>query len=201
MFSDYLEDDEQIVFVCHRHIIILLKDFIRVFIIHFGLVFLAWWIFPQIFWICIVWAVIGLLRTLLLMQDWYYDSWLVTNMGIIGVQWTGYFDRTSTRVEYASIEGVNYNIKGFIATILNFGTVSLSKLGGPATVSLNDAYNPKRIEKNILQFQEQFMTSKNFKDQEVLKALLSDLVADHVKKHGLPQAMQEDIKSHTAKKK
>src|SRR4030065_1954627 len=117
MFSDYLEDDEEVLYVCHRHLIILVKDFIRVFLIHFGLAFLAWYAFPQMFWISVVWAAIGMVRLLLYLQDWYYDSWLVTNMGIIGVQWTGYFDRTSTRGEYVSIEGVNYKIKGFIATI------------------------------------------------------------------------------------
>ncbi|MBN1494217.1 hypothetical protein JW911_00590 [Candidatus Peregrinibacteria bacterium] len=201
LFSDYLEENEQIMFVSHRHIIVLFRDFLRIFAVHFGIALFVWFLFPQILWICIAWCAIGFVRFLLVLQDWYYDAWLITNMGIVGVQWTGYFNRTSTRVEYASIEGVSYNIKGFLPTVLNYGNVTLAKLGGPSTVTLKDAYNPKKVEKNILQFQEEFLTTKNFKDQEVLKALLSDLVADHVKKHGLPQAMQEDITINTVKKK
>ena len=201
LFSDYLEDGEQIVFVCHRHMIVLLKDFFRIFLIHFGLAAVLWYLFPQLLWISILWFAIGCIRFLLIIQDWYYDSWLVTSLGIVGVQWTGFFNRTSTRVEYPSIEGVSYTIKGFLPTVFNYGTETLAKLGGPSTVALKDAFNPKRIERNILKFQEQFMTTKNFKDQEVLKSLLSDLVAEHVKKHGLPLNNVQENKKNIIKKK
>src|SRR4030065_2941183 len=99
MFSDYLEDDEEVLYVCHRHLIILVKDFIRVFLIHFGLAFLAWYVFPQMFWISVVWAAIGLVRLLLYLQDWYYDSWLVTNMGILGVSLKGFFVQNTKKGE------------------------------------------------------------------------------------------------------
>ena len=201
LFSDYLEDEEEIVFVCHRHPIMLIKDFCRILVLHSVPAVALWYLFPQLFWISITWLVIGFLRFLIILQDWYYDAWLVTSLGIIGVQWTGFFNRTSTRVEYPSIEGVSYTIKGFLPTVLNYGTVTLAKLGGPSTVALKEAFNPKKIERNILKFQEQFMTTKNFKDQEVLKALLSDLVADHVKKHGLPPLVEQDPKKSTIKKK
>jgi len=201
LFSDYLEEGEQIVYVCHKHPIVLTKDFLRILIIHAGLAVLLWYFFPQLLWISIIWCVVGLIRALIILQDWYYDAWLVTNMGIIGVLWTGFFNRTSTRVEYASIEGVSYTIKGFFPTVFNYGMVTLAKLGGPSTVALKDAFNPKKIEKNILQFQEQYMTSKNFKDQEVLKSLLADIVADHVKKHGLPQDIVKQDQKTTVNKK
>jgi hypothetical protein len=201
LFSDYLEEGEEIVYVCHRHLIILVVDFFRVFTVHLGLALLFWYFFPQLLWVSIIWLGIGVVRFLFVLQDWFYDCWLVTNMGIVGVLWTGFFNRTSTRVEYASIEGVSYNIKGVLPTILNYGTVTLAKLGGPSTVSLKDANNPKKIERNILQFQEEFLTTKNFKDQEFLKQLLSDLVLEHVKKNGLPANLQAQAKQKTAIKK
>ena len=70
--------------------------------------------------------------------------------------------------------------------------MTLAKLGGSTSVTLKDAYNPKKVERNLISFQEKFMTSKNFTDQEVLKQLLSDLVVEHVKKHGLPEVIQKD---------
>jgi len=201
LFSDYLEEGEEIVYVCHKHIITLIVDFFRVFAVHLGLALLFWYFFPQLLWVAIIWLAIGIVRFLFVIQDWYYDCWLITSMGIVGVLWTGFFNRTSTRVEYASIEGVSYTIKGVLPTILNYGTVTLAKLGGPSTVALKDAYNPKKIEKNILQFQEEFLTTKNFKDQEFLKQLLSDLVLEHVKKNGLPANLQAQAKQKTAIKK
>jgi len=201
LFSDYLEDGEEIVYTCHRHLIILAADFVRVFALHLGLALLFLYFFPQLLWVSIIWLGIGVVRFLFVLQDWFYDCWLVTNMGIVGVLWAGFFDRTSTRVEYASIEGVSYTIKGVFPTILNYGTVTLAKLGGPSTVTLKDAHNPKKIERNILQFQEEFLTTKNFKDQEFLKQLLSDLVLEHVKKNGLPTNLQKQDNQRTAIKK
>lgn len=202
LFSDYLEEGEQIVFVCHKHLIVLVKDFLAIFTIHLGLALFAWYFFPQLLWACLIWLGIGIVRFLLIVQDWYYDCWLITNMGIVGVLWTGFFNRTSTRVEYASIEGVSYTINGVLPTIFNYGTVTLAKLGGPSTVALKDAYNPKRIERNILQFQEEFLTTKNFKDQEFLKQLLTDLVVEHVKKNGLPVNVgKQDNQKPAVKKK
>ncbi len=192
MFDDYLDDNEDILFISHRHVIIMVRDFIRLVAFHAALPFAIWLFFPQLFWIYIGWGVIGFIRVLLLIQDWYYDCWLVTNFGVIGVEWTGYFERASDRVEYQSIEGVSYKIKGVIPTMFNYGNITLAKLGGPSTVTLKDCFNPKKTEKNIVKFQEKFLTKKNFADQEVLKMLLSDLVATHVKNHGIPTEIQNE---------
>jgi hypothetical protein len=198
LFSDYLEDGEEILYVCHRHPIVMLGDFLRISFFHALIPFAFWIFFPRFLIIYLIWAFIGLIRFFFLVQDWYYDAWLLTNMGIIGVEWTGFFDRTSSRVEYPSVEGVNYSLKGFWQTMLKYGDVTLAKFGGPSTITLKDAARPKRMEKYILKYQEKFMTAKNFQDQEVLKQLLADLVVEHVKKHGLPtdvdKAPQEAVK-------
>jgi len=192
LFSDYLDDEEEVVFVAHRHFFVFVPDILRILVFHLLIPFGFWFLFPQLLWIYIIWFVIGIFRTLFVIQDWYYDCWLITNMGVIGVEWTGYFERTSSRVEYQSIEGMGYTIKGVLATMFNYGNVKLAKLGGATFVTLKDAYNPKKIERKLVSFQEKFMKEKNFTDQEVLKQLLSDLVIEHVKKHGLPNSEEED---------
>jgi len=195
LFSDYLDDEEEIVFVAHRHFFILVPNALRIFVFHVLVPVGFWFLFPQLLWIYLAWAFVGVFRLLLVIQDWYYDCWLITNMGVIGVEWTGYFERTSSRVEYQSIEGMGYTIKGFVPTIFNYGNVKLAKLGGSTSVTLKDAYNPKRIERRLVHFQEKFMTEKNFTDQEVLKQLLSDLVIEHVKKHGLPNSTEDNVQA------
>ncbi len=192
LFSDYLEEDEEILFVAHRHFFVFMPDLFKIIVFHGLLPAGFWYLFPQLFGIYVVWGAIGFIRMLLVIQDWYYDSWLITNMGVVGVEWTGYFQRSSSRVEYQSIEGINCSINGVLQTIFNYGDITLSKLGGPTTVTLKEAYRPKRVEKNLVAFQEKFMTTKNFTDQEVLKQLLSDLVLEHIKKHGLPEVEKSE---------
>jgi len=201
LFQDYLEDGEKIYFVGHRIVFIMFRDFARIIAIHGILPLILWLFFPNLFWIMVGVAVLGVVRILLVIQDWFYDCWLVTNMGIIGVEWTGFFDRTSDRVEYQSIEGISYKIKGVLPTMFNYGNITLAKLGAQTNVKLKDAYNPKRIEKNVVKFQDKFMTKKNFTDQEVLKQLLSELVATHVQEHGLPDEAMDESKIKEFSKK
>ncbi len=201
LFQDYLEEGEDIYFIGHRHVIIMLRAFFRLFVLHAASPFILWLFFPQLFWVYVAWAALGAVRALLVVQDWYYDCWLITNMGVIGVEWTGFFDRTSDRVEYQAIEGVSYKIKGVLKTMLNYGDITLAKLGSQTSVKLNDAYNPKKIERNVVKFQDKFLTKKNFTDQEVLKQLLSDMVATHVKEHGLPKEAEDTEKFEQFSKK
>lgn len=201
LYSDYLEDNEEILFVGHRVILVFFRDIARILAIY-GIGPLVLWLFlPKLVYICIGIGIIGGIKILLTIQDWFYDCWLITNMGVIGVEWTGFFERNSDRVEYQSIEGVSYRIKGVLPTIFNYGNITLAKLGGPTTVTLKEAYNPKRIEKNIVKYQDKFMTKKNFTDQEVLKQLLSELVATHVKEHGLPHEAMDEKKLQEFSKK
>ncbi len=201
LFQDYLEENEKIYFVGHRVIFIMFRDFARIIAVHGVLPFIGWLFFPNLLWIAVGVVALGVIRTLLVVQDWYYDSWLITNMGIIGVEWTGFFDRTSDRVEYQSIEGISYKIKGVIPTLFNYGNITLAKLGNQTTVKLKAAFNPKRIEKNVVKYQDKFMTKKNFSDQEVLKQLLSELVSTHVKEHGLPNDVKDEKKVKEFSKK
>ena len=84
--------------------------------------------------------------------------------------------------------------------MLKYGNVTLAKFGGPSTLLLKDAARPKRIEKYVLKYQEKFMTSRNFQDQEVLKQLLADIVVGHVKEHGLPKEVKATPKDALKKK-
>jgi len=200
LFLDYLEEEEKVLFIAHRHLFAFIPDILRILVFHAIIPAGFWYLFPQLMGIYMIWGAIGLVRILLVIQDWYYDCWLITNMGVIGVEWTGYFERTSSRVEFQSIEGISCTIKGVMQTIFGYGDITLAKLGGPTTVTLRDAYRPKRIEKNLVSAQEKFVTNKSFTDQEVLKQLLSDLVVEHVKKHGLPDVVKKESKTQNVSK-
>ena len=180
VFSGHLDEGEEIMATAHRHLFILLKDSFKTF---FFLVFLPivfYLFFPQAILIAFVWLCVGLMGLLYHFIDWFFDAWLITNVGVIDIERNGLFDRTSTRVEYHMMEGLSYNIKGFWPTVLNFGDVTLDKLGTKTSVVLIGAASPKKIERLIMKFQEKFISERSIRDHHALKDMLSEMIAYHV---------------------
>lgn len=180
IFSSHLDEGEKILEVAHRHALVLKFDSFKTFM--FGVIFptLLYLIFPQALFICIVWWVIGFMGMLYHFIDWYFDAWLITNMGVIDIERNGLWERSSTRIEYHMIEGIGYTIKGFLQTIFNYGDITIDKLGAQTSVVLRDASSPKKVERKIMKYQEKFVSSKSIRDHGALKDMLSEMIAYHV---------------------
>jgi hypothetical protein len=105
----------------------------------------------------------------------------VTNVSLLKTYWSGFFDRSSSRLEYPMIEGISYSIQGFRHTVFNYGHVHINRSGGSSVIELPDAVNPPRVERLILTHQEKFVSDQSVKDSETLKSLLVSMVRHHVK--------------------
>lgn len=180
VFRSHLEDGEQIFAVAHRSKFVFLRASWKTFFFGVFLPVLFYLIFPYFILISIAWLIGGVVGMLYHALDWYFDAFLLTNMGVIDIESNGLFERSSNRIEYHMIEGISYSIKGFWATILNFGDVIVDKMGSQTFVKLQDASNPKRIEKKLMEFQERFVNEKSFRDHQMLKEMLSNMIAYHV---------------------
>lgn len=185
-FNDYLETKEKIVHIVHRHFLVILKDFIRILVLGFGIPGLFWFLFPQISIIAIIWMIIGLGKSLYVLYKWYYDVWVITDRAVIDIKSETIWDITTTRIEYHMIEGMTYSVKGFWATIFNYGDILLEKIGGGTAVSLEHAKKPQKVETKILKQQEKYMSSQSMRDHQALRQLLAGMVRDHVSKYGVP---------------
>src|SRR3989338_3537458 len=119
-FTGHLEDDEKILFIAHRHFFILFRDSIKTFFFGLVLPLILFVLFPKLILFCGAWIVVGVLGMLYHFVDWYFDAWIVTNLGIIDVERNGLFDKQSKRVEYEMIDGIEYKITGVWPTIFNF---------------------------------------------------------------------------------
>jgi hypothetical protein len=115
-------------------------------------------------------------RFLGLALDWYCDTWLVTNMSVITIQWNGIFSNLSSRVGFEDIEGAAYEVLGFWATVFRYGKMTLRVMSG-SHFELNRVANPKKAELAIAHFRERFVTERNIKDTNSLKVLLAGMVA------------------------
>ena len=112
--------------------------------------------------------------------DYYLDAWIITTHGVIDVEWHGFFHRESTRVLYSDIQGVSYEIKGVLPTLLRYGTISVEKISTGSAMSLDYVYQPKRVEGMVLRNMEGYLHSKNLKDAKQVQELLATLVAERL---------------------
>jgi hypothetical protein len=179
-FRRYLDDGERIMSVVHRHILVFkiaaAKSGFFGLIMPLGL----YWLFPRLAIVSIAWAMIGFFVVMYHFVDWYSDVWVLTNMGVIDLERNGFFDMTSTRIDYHMMEGISYQIKGVVRTLFNYGEITIDKLGSKTSVILKDAAGPKRVERLVMKYQEEFVNNKSVQDHYALKDMLSNMIAYHV---------------------
>ena len=104
----------------------------------------------------------------------------------------GFFEKSSSRIEYHTIQGIGYEVKGLIPTIFNYGTIALEKFAGVGS-NFDGAVNPKRKTEMLTQAQDEFVNNKNFRDHRTLQGILTDLLQRHVVENGIPE--EEEVES------
>lgn len=180
LFTSYLDDGERIIHVAHKHIIILKVKGAKAMFFGILLPVVLFLLFPGIALVWSIWIFVGLCSMFYNFMDWYYDAWLLTNFGVISLEGEGIFDITATRVEYHMIEGISYSIKGFWRNLINFGDITLDKLGTKTSMSLQDAASPQKLERRIMNYQQKYVTERSIRDHQALKDMLADMIAYHV---------------------
>ncbi len=191
LFRKHLDDAEVLSKVVHKHPIVGLRElFWPTLFLVFGLLLLltfpkgiALWIVLGIIIACGIWW----LRQFF---DYYLDAWIITDQGIIDLNWVGWFHRQSSRVLFSDIQGVSYEIQGVAATLLKYGTISVEKISTGSSISLPYVYKPKVIESLILQNMEAYLHKKNIKNSKHVQEILSAFVAEKM------QLQETEDKNH-----
>ncbi|MFH1284368.1 MAG: hypothetical protein ABIH78_02145 [Candidatus Peregrinibacteria bacterium] len=180
LFKSFLDDGEKIVNVAHRHIIILKIDSAKTLFFGIILPIVGYFIFPEFLLAFVIWGAVGVFGLFYHFVDWYYDAWLLTNLGVVDIERNGFFDVTTTRIEYHMMEGSSYTVKGFLQTLFNYGDITIDKLGSQTKVILKDAASPKKLERLVMRCQEKYVYDRSIRDHNALKNMLSDMIAYHV---------------------
>lgn len=192
-FHRNLEEDENILYIVHKHWFLLVFHTLKTFFFGFLIPFALYYIFPVLFWIMIIWMSIAFIRYIYHLFDWYLDAWLLTDKALIDVIWEGFFSRSAQRIEYKSVEQVSYSIKGFWQTIFRFGTVEIQQPGGATSIS--NIEKPYKVAATIAEFQEKMKANSKFEDEEALKDILSGMIKKHIERHGLQINIEDKDKS------
>lgn len=181
LFGPHLEKGEQIHYVAHRHPFILVTGGVQILFFHFFVPIFFWNVFPEIWFIFLVWVIYGLIALNRMIFNWYFDVILITSMSLIDVTWNGMFDRKSVRLEYSMMEGTSVTFKRFWQTFFNYGTIQVQRQGGVVGIELKDAINPAKVESIIIGYQDKYNDGKKTEDVNALKSLLSEMIKKHVK--------------------
>lgn len=188
LFKPHLDPGEEVLEVFHRHPFILIPSMARILFFTFLVPLFLFYLFPEFALFFFIWMGVGAIRLIYLFFNWYHDALLVTNVSLLKTFWSGFFDRSSSRLEYPMIEGISYSIQGFRRTVFNYGHVHVNRSGGSSVIELPDAINPPKVERVILSHQEHFVSDQSLKDSETLKGLLVTMIRHHNKNNPEPPA-------------
>jgi hypothetical protein len=185
-FKQHLDDDEQIILILHKHWRIGTKA-VAIPTVLFVAVWLILYQVPNkyMFYGVAVAALAILIWWIRNFLDYFLDAWLVTNKGVIDLEWHGWFHRSSTRVLYSDIEGVGYEVKGIFGTLFNYGEMKLEKVSTGGAICMQYVHKPKRAASIIMEAMETYMHTKNLKDAKTVQHILSEFVAGTLQKNAV----------------
>ncbi len=181
LFGKHLEEDEHVTLLVHKHWIIGVRGLLLPSVSFV----LAWWLlyaapYRMVFFVVSLWSFYSVLWWLRNFFNYYLDAWIITDQGIIDLEWQGWFHRQSARVLYSDIQGVSYEIQGLVGTMLRYGTIAAEKISTGAAIKLAQVGNPRSVEAVILKNMEAYLHSKNLKNAKHVQELLSQFVSQKV---------------------
>jgi hypothetical protein len=78
---------------------------------------------------------------------WYYSIFIVTDQRLIQITRKGLFHKTVVDMNLSQIQSLNYQINGFQATMLGFGTIMIQTYMGDLVI--HEVHHPEKIQKKI----------------------------------------------------
>lgn len=156
--------EEKILMVLHRHWFNILSQFVSVFLmllLLFGSFIFLPVLFPQVsetfgsnlFYFLenslfvFIWLIFFIIWI-----DYYFDVWIVTDQRIVNIEQKGLFGRVVSELELEKIQDITADVKGIIATFLNYGDLQVQTAAEQERFifrNIPDPYNVKNIIMNL----------------------------------------------------
>lgn len=187
IFSRYLIEGEHIIIVIHRHWIIVVVPILESTLLGILLPILGLIAFQSPWWLLmafIIWIISGILITHHIVNDWFCDAFILTDRGLVRVDWKNILSVESERIDYTSIDTVEYEKSGFFATLFSFG--KLLVVTANSTHSLDTIHHPQAARDTLSKARDDARTSMygsrgdsgSTGDVEVLRQALRSLIAE-----------------------
>jgi hypothetical protein len=145
-------DDEEVLFVFHKHPIVMRKGLVL------GMIGPLLGIlpaaikpelgFPAFFGGLAAGCALGLLLFAPSWIGWHFSVFIVTDQRFIQITQKGLFHRSVADLGLQQIQSVNYEVAGLEETLLGFGTIKMQTYVGDLTI--HKVHHPARIQKKLL---------------------------------------------------
>jgi hypothetical protein len=144
-------DDEEVRFVFRRHPIAMRKGFYMLLIpfLISSLPVLFWPDNLDLLWVALGGFGLGLLLFFYYWMGWYFSIFIVTNLRLRQVTQKGFFNKSVIDVGISKIQNISYNVPGFTAAMLGFGTLVVQTYVGD--LILDRIHHPGRIYNDLQQ--------------------------------------------------
>ncbi|TAK04132.1 PH domain-containing protein [Patescibacteria group bacterium] len=83
--------------------------------------------------------------------DYELDIWIVTNERIIDVEQKGLFNRVASELHLANIQDVTTEVKGMLATFLDYGDVYVQTAGQKDRFIFKHVPHPNKVKETIIE--------------------------------------------------
>lgn len=145
-------DDEEVLFVFHKHPIVMRKGLVL------GMLGPLLGIMPAafkpelgfgfFFGGLVAGCFLGLLLFAPSWIGWHFSIFIVTDQRFIQITQKGLFHRSVADLGLQQIQSVNYEVAGLEETLLGFGTIKMQTYVGDLTI--RQVHHPARIQKKLL---------------------------------------------------
>jgi len=145
-------DDEEVLFVFHKHPVVMRKGLV------FGLLGPLIGIIPAainpnlgfnyFFGGLGLGCLLGLLIFAPSWIGWHFSVFIVTDKRFIQISHKGLFHRSVVDMALSQIQMVNYEVSGLQETLLGFGTIMMQTLVGDLII--HNVHHPAKIQKKLL---------------------------------------------------
>ena len=178
---DGQHEDEEILFVFRRHIIAMRKGFYQLLVpfVLFSIPALVvpflpydrlpdWWQDPiHLLLISLVGFGIGLVLFLYQWMGWYFSVFIVTNMRLRQLTQNTIFGKSVIDLGLTKIQNISYNIDGFTADILGYGTIVVQTFVGDLV--LDKIHHPEDVYNKLQDAVHAAQKSGQTEDNEEIK--------------------------------
>lgn len=82
--------------------------------------------------------------------DYYYDLWIITDKRLINIEQDGLFSRKTSELDYAKVQDITVDVKGFFPTMLNYGDVQVQTAGEEENFLFRTISNPLGVKTLIM---------------------------------------------------
>lgn len=106
---------------------------------------------PVVFFVCVLLLHIFWIALFVVLIDFSFDFWVLTDARVIAVEQKGLFSQSVGEFELSKIQDVMVEVNGMLATMLNFGTVKVSTAGEHQDFEIHYVSNPNSVRDAILQ--------------------------------------------------